>query len=282
MKDASVLVRLVSALIGITLLFGVLYEGKYLLVAALLGLLVLGSVELRDMLRNRGVELNMTFMLGGGAVMLLFSLPQLQNIYPSVPWREVALSLVMIGAFSNELIAGANITRFAYSLMAFLYWPWTLGFFLLLRYSPDGNIGLWVLSLPMLCSFANDVGGYFAGRYFGKHKLAPTISPSKTVEGSIGGIAFSFVTLWVFTSVVRYFYPLSPFAFFNPVELFVINLLLSLAAQLGDLTESMLKRHCGVKDSGSFLPGHGGLLDRMDSHLFTVPLSYYLLSFFIQ
>jgi len=251
------------------------------LFAALVGLLIVGSLELRDMLRNRGIELNLGFLIGGGLIMLLSSIPSLENIYPGVPWREIALGIVLIGAFSYELIAGANIPRFAYSLMAFLYLPWTLGYFLLLRHSPNGNIGLWILSLPLLCTFMNDIGAYFVGRYFGKHKLAPTISPAKTVEGAIGGIIISFLTLWLYTTVVRGYYPESPFALlFKPLELFAINLILSIAAQLGDLTESMLKRYCGVKDSGHFLPGHGGLLDRLDSHLFTVPLSYYLLQIF--
>lgn len=280
--DPSLPARIGSALLGTALLFGVIYEGKVLLFVTLIALLIIGSLELRDMLRNKGIELNMAFLIGGGIFMLLFSLPQLHEAYPGVPWREIALGLVLIGAFSNELIAGANIPRFAYSLMSFLYLPWTLGFILLLRHSPDGNIGLWILSLPLLCSIVNDVGAYFVGRYFGRHKLAPTISPGKTVEGAIGGIVVSFLLLWLYTGVIRSYYPESAFSLFKPLELFVVNLLLSLAAQLGDLTESMLKRFCGVKDSGNFLPGHGGLLDRLDSHLFTIPLSYYLLSIFIQ
>lgn len=276
--DPNLPTRVASSLIGVLVLFLVLWEGRVFLFLALVLILVLGSLELRHMLRNRGVELNMAFLVGGGLVMLLFSLPQLHDIYPGVPWREIALGLVLIGAFSAELIVGANIERFAYSLMAFLYLPWTLGFFLLLRHSPNDEIGLWILALPLISSFSNDIGGYFVGRYFGRRKLAPSISPQKTVEGAIGGILTSFLLLFLFTTIVRSVYPESPFALFRPVELFVVNLVLSFAAQLGDLTESMLKRYCGVKDSGYFLPGHGGLLDRIDSHLFTAPLTYYLLT----
>ncbi|MER3484205.1 MAG: phosphatidate cytidylyltransferase [Meiothermus sp.] len=278
--DASLPTRVLSSVVAGLILLGVVFEGRILFFLALVAILVIGSLELRGMLRNRGIELNMGFLLVGGV--LLFSLPQLHDIYPGVPWREIALGLVLIGAFSNELIAGANIERFAYSLMSFLYLPWTLGFFLLLRHQPNSDIGLWVLTLPLLCSFANDVGAYFVGRLFGRHKLAPNISPGKTVEGSIGGIAVSFLVLWGYTNIMANAYPGSPFALLDPLYLSIINLLLSFAAQLGDLTESMLKRYCGVKDSGSLLPGHGGLLDRLDSHLFTVPLTYYLLSLFLQ
>jgi phosphatidate cytidylyltransferase len=271
----------VSSVVGVTILGFIMWVGLPLVIPALVFLLWLGSAELRDMLAKRGIELNMAFLRWGGLLMLVFSYPPLSSQYPGIPWREIALGLVLIGAFSYELLNGANIPRFAYSLMAFLYLPWMLGYFLLLRYHPhDDTLGIWTLTLPLLATFATDVGAYFIGRFFGRNKLAPTISPGKTVEGSIGGIVSSFVVLLIYTSIVRHFYPESAFALLQPLELFVFSLLLSLAAQLGDLTESMLKRYCGVKDSGSFLPGHGGLLDRMDSVLFSVPLAYYLLVIF--
>lgn len=270
----SLPLRIVSSLGGVVFLMVVLWVGLPLVIPTLIFLLWLGSAELRDMLAHKGIELNLAFLRFGGLVMLLFSMPQLHEVYPEIPWREIALGLVLLGAFSYELLHQANIPRFAFSLMAFLYLPWTLGFFLLLRYTPDATQGLWTLTLPLLATIATDVGAYFVGRRFGKRKLAPSISPGKTVEGSVGGIVVSFLTLLGFTTLVREAFP------FGFIELLVVSLLLSLAAQLGDLTESMLKRYCGVKDSGSFLPGHGGLLDRIDSLLFSVPLMYYLLVIF--
>ena len=280
--------RTVSGLGGLGVLGLILWVGIPLVIPCLIFLLWLGSAELRDMLARRGIELNMGFLRFGGIVMMLFSLPQLYNWVPDIPWREVALGVVLIGAFSYELFNGANIQRFAYSLMAFLYLPWTLGYFLLLRYTvldpsrpsnlvdPPGDIqGIWTLTLPLLATFATDVGAYFAGKLFGRTKLAPTISPGKTIEGSIGGILLSFGVLILWALLAREKFP------FGWVELLAVSSLLSIAAQLGDLTESMLKRYCGVKDSGSFLPGHGGLLDRIDSLLFTVPLTYYLVVLFI-
>ncbi|MGC8875874.1 phosphatidate cytidylyltransferase [Thermus sp.] len=266
--------RVLSSLIGASLLLLVLWAGLPLILPALAFVLWLGSLELQGMLARRGVALNLPLLLLGGLLLFLFSLPSLHWHFPQVPWREVALGLFLMAAFSYELLKGADLTRFAFTLLAFLYLPWSLGYVLLLRETPDGALGLWTLSLPIVASFATDIGAYFAGRLFGRRKLAPEISPGKTVEGSLGGIAVSFLALLVYTGLVREVFP------FGLLELWLFSLLLSLAAQLGDLAESMLKRYCGVKDSGHFLPGHGGVLDRIDSLLFTFPLTYYLVVLF--
>ncbi|MBW6393617.1 phosphatidate cytidylyltransferase [Thermus sp. PS18] len=266
--------RVFSALVGVLLLLWVLWGGLALILPTLVFVLWLGSLELRDMLAKRGIRLNLPFLVGGGVLLFLFSLPQLYWHFPQVPWREVALGLFLLGSFSHELLKGADLTRFAFTLMAFLYLPWSLGYVLLLRETPDGTLGLWTLSLPLVASFATDIGAYFVGRTLGRQKLAPEISPGKTVEGSLGGIAVSFLALALYTGLVREVFP------FGLLELWLFSLLLSLAAQLGDLVESMLKRYCGVKDSGHFLPGHGGLLDRIDSLLFTFPLTYFLVVLF--
>ncbi|WP_117238505.1 phosphatidate cytidylyltransferase [Thermus sediminis] len=266
--------RVVSSILGAALLLLVLWVGLPLILPTLLLLLAIGGLELRNMLARRGIALNLPFLLGGGSLLFLSSLPQLHWHFPQVPWREVVLGLFLIGSLSYELLRGADLARFAFTLVAFLYLPWTLGYVLLLREIPDGTLGLWTLSLPLVASFATDIGAYFAGRFFGRNQLAPEISPGKTLEGSLGGILFSFAALLVYTGVVREVFP------FGLLELWFFSLLLSLAAQLGDLVESMLKRFCGVKDSGHFLPGHGGLLDRLDSLLFTIPVTYFLVVFF--
>ncbi len=266
--------RALSALIGAGLLLLVLWAGTPLILPTLGFVLWLGGLELKGMLARRGVALPLPLFLLGGVLLGLFSLPSLSWHFPQVPWREVALGLFLMAAFSYELLKGADLTRLAFTLLAFLYLPWNLSYVLLLREIPDGTLGLWTLSLPIVASFATDIGAYFAGRLFGRKKLAPEISPGKTVEGSMGGIAFSFLVLLVYTGLVREVFP------FGLLELWLFSLLLSLAAQLGDLAESMLKRYCGVKDSGHFLPGHGGLLDRIDSLLFTFPLTYYLVVLF--
>ena len=273
MKD-DLPTRVLSGLVGATLLILVLWAGLPLILPTLFFVLWLGGLELKEMLARRGIALNQPLLFLGGGLLFLFSLPQLYWHFPQVPWREVALGLFLIGSFSYELLRGADLTRFAFTLLAFLYLPWSLGYVLLLRETPDPGLGLWTLSLPLVASFATDTGAYFAGRFFGRHKLAPEISPGKTLEGSMGGILFSFLALLAYTALVREVFP------FGLLELWLFSLLLSLAAQLGDLAESMLKRFAGVKDSGRFLPGHGGLLDRIDSLLFTFPLTYFLVVLF--
>jgi phosphatidate cytidylyltransferase len=266
--------RVLSSLVGAGLLLLVLWAGIPLILPTLFFVLWLGGLELKEMLARRGIGLNQPLLFLGGGLLFLFSLPQLYWHFPQVPWREVALGLFLMGSFSYELLRGADLTRFAFTLLAFLYLPWSLGYVLLLRETPDPSLGLWTLSLPLVASFATDTGAYFAGRFFGRHKLAPEISPGKTLEGSMGGILFSFLALLAYTALVREVFP------FGLLELWLFSLLLSLAAQLGDLAESMLKRFAGVKDSGRFLPGHGGLLDRIDSLLFTFPLTYFLVVLF--
>jgi len=118
-----------------------------------------------------------------------------------------------------------------------------------------------------------DTGAYYVGRSFGRRKLAPLISPGKTVEGAIGGFIFAVITG-----------PLCRLVFFPEINLLQSVLLgaaIGIVGQIGDLAESLLKRAAEVKDSGALLPGHGGMLDRIDSILFCAPVLYYYTRFFL-
>ena len=120
--------------------------------------------------------------------------------------------------------------------------------------------GQWVL-LAMWIAWASDTGAYFAGRFFGKHKLAPRVSPSKTIEGAVGGVLGSLTG-----ALAAHFWFLPSLPLANAIVLTVVA---NLLGQSGDLVESLVKRSTGVKDSGSILPGHGGMLDRVDALMFT-------------
>jgi phosphatidate cytidylyltransferase len=132
------------------------------------------------------------------------------------------------------------------------------------------------LLLPIVIVAASDTAQYYTGRAIGRRKLAPRISPAKTVEGAVGGlvvaatVAALLAPRWLGGSV-------SPTRLASPLVAAGVGVMLALAGMVGDLFESFLKRRAGVKDSSSVIPGHGGVLDRLDSHLFAAPLYYLVL-----
>jgi phosphatidate cytidylyltransferase len=154
--------------------------------------------------------------------------------------------------------------RLGLSLLGVLYFGFLTGHIVLLRAGEDG--WRWVL-FTVFTAMGSDSGGYFAGRAFGRHKLAPTVSPSKTVEGGIGAIAGAMVIAVLAKLIILPVLGLR--------EAMALGAAVSVLAQLGDLCESALKRAFGAKDSGWIIPGHGGILDRLDSLLFPIVFAYY-------
>jgi phosphatidate cytidylyltransferase len=121
-------------------------------------------------------------------------------------------------------------------------------------------------------TWAGDTAAYFVGKKLGRNKLAPRLSPGKTVEGALGGLAGSALG----ASLVNFFYPAASFSMIA-----ILGLLVGVFGMLGDLFESSLKRTAGIKDTGVIIPGHGGVLDRFDSMIFTAPAAYYFVTLFI-
>ena len=143
---------------------------------------------------------------------------------------------------------------------------------------PDSGAFLLVycLTVLVLC----DTGAYFAGRAYGKRKLAPRISPGKTVEGAIGGILFGTLGGLAMKSIFDFFWPdLSAVLDFATATVF--GVIIATVGIVGDLVESLLKRDAQVKDAGVLLPGMGGILDRVDSPLLGIPVTYYLMLFYV-
>lgn len=169
------------------------------------------------------------------------------------------------------MLAGVGVTIFGVLYVAFLG-----GFLVATRIGFDDRPGLstHLLGYFFLVIFASDIGAYFAGRAIGKHKLAPAISPGKTVEGLIGGLLAAGVAAAVAT---WWFFPELPYQFSIPLAI-----VLAIVGVLGDLAESAMKRGAGAKDAASILPGHGGFLDRLDSLLFGAPILYYFARFYFS
>ncbi|MBQ8525564.1 MAG: CDP-archaeol synthase [Clostridia bacterium] len=143
----------------------------------------------------------------------------------------------------------------------------------LLRCDPDlGKFYIWI---PFIIAWLTDTFAYFAGRFLGRHKLIPSVSPKKTVEGSIGGIAGAIIIMVLYMLVCEKYFDITP----NYIQGIISAIVLSLLAQIGDLVASCIKREHGIKDFGSLVPGHGGILDRFDSVIFISPVVYCLIQF---
>lgn len=155
--------------------------------------------------------------------------------------------------------------RLGWLCLGLLYLPFLLGHLGALRLLPDGRE--WIF-LTLLVIMGCDTFAYFIGVTIGRHKLYPAVSPNKSIEGALGGLLGAVIAVFVCRAVLL--------PGIGVVEAILIGLLLGVAGQLGDLFESLLKRACNVKDSGNMIPGHGGLLDRLDSLLFAFPIVYYL------
>ncbi len=169
----------------------------------------------------------------------------------------------------SKMLTGIGVTLAGLFYVAFLG-----GYLVAVRvgFESAPNLSTYLLAYFFLVIFGSDAGAYFAGRAFGKHKLAPGISPGKTVEGLIGGLvsAAAFATLSTF-----WFFSALPYKWSIPLAV-----VLAAVGVLGDLCESAMKRGSKTKDAASILPGHGGLLDRLDSLLFGAPILYYFARFY--
>jgi phosphatidate cytidylyltransferase len=174
-------------------------------------------------------------------------------------------------AFTYHLIRGPlqeAPTRVSHLVMGFLYGSVGMTALSAVRLMPDGLA--WVIA-ALVITWANDTAAYFAGRFLGRHKLYPAVSPNKTWEGFAGGLVGSVGGMFIARA---FFFPV-----FTVADCLLLGLFGGVLGPIGDLCESMLKRAYGVKDSGRVIPGHGGILDRVDALLFNAPLVFVYLTF---
>ncbi|MFQ5682628.1 MAG: phosphatidate cytidylyltransferase [Candidatus Binatia bacterium] len=198
------------------------------------------------------------------------SLLSLGILVPGFPGPGPWLTGVIVVTFSTYLFFRGPLQEryqhLGWTLIGMLYIGYLVPHLVLLYRSPDGKA--WVFFV-LLVIMAGDTAAYFVGNLLGKNKLAPEISPGKTVEGAIGSVGMS-----IFAGLAGYGFLLPAMPL---VEILWLSVVLCILGQMGDLFESWIKRVFSVKDSGSLLPGHGGLLDRMDSLIFAIVfITYYL------
>ncbi|MZP30569.1 phosphatidate cytidylyltransferase [Heliobacterium undosum] len=255
--------RVVSALVGVPLLVAVVWAGGWAMTAAVMVLAVGGFYEYLQMVRRMeaeppawlGYALSVALVLAahfGGA-----------PIPAIVAAAGIAFLLQLVLAFPKARPADGALAFTGAFVIA-----WLLGHLILLRSLPSG---VEAVLIAFFLTWATDTGAYFAGRSLGKRPLAARVSPKKTLEGSLGGLLAAAL---VGVILGPRWFPATSWVIWLPFSLVV-----SALGQLGDLAESALKRIAGVKDSGNLIPGHGGVLDRFDSILWTAPATYYFLRF---
>ncbi|WP_088005957.1 phosphatidate cytidylyltransferase [Indiicoccus explosivorum] len=228
----------------------------------------LAAVALHELLRMKGQYLLSISGLISMAMMFMLLVPShwTEVLYEYSEYQKIDFAFFAVLLLLIHTVVVKNTFTFedaALSILGTLYIG--IGFFYFIE---TRNAGLEYVVYALLVVWSTDSGAYFTGRKIGKRKLWPEISPNKTIEGFIGGIAWAVAVALLLHAIVDLDKPV----------LIIIGVTIAAAVfgQLGDLVESALKRHFGVKDSGTILPGHGGMLDRFDSLLFVLPLLHFL------
>jgi len=185
------------------------------------------------------------------------------------------LFCAVFGAFFLMMLCSPRdpdeISRIARLSLAWFYVPYLLSYVLIIGSAPDGRS--WIVFV-LAVIITGDAGAYHTGVRFGRHKLFEQVSPKKTIEGAVGGLLASIVTGMAAGTIL--------FGDLSPGWILAFGFSIAIAGQIGDLVESMIKRNCGKKDSSGLLPGHGGLLDRLDSLLFSFPLMWFFLQWAVR
>lgn len=270
--------RVLFAVAAIPVALGAIWLGGAPLVALLAILAALGAWELFRIARAKGVVPLETLGIPLAGLLPIAVFAAHRGVLPDLPtWLAVATLVVFAASIWMRGVAGGPLAAVSVTVFGILYTGGMLSFGYALRYHPYavGKVaGTALVLFPLVLTWTSDTGAYFAGRALGRRKLIPSVSPGKTVEGAIGGLVLSMIVSWAYASFV-----LAPHAHLGmrPALALLFGAAISIAAQVGDLAESLLKREAGVKDSSRLLPGHGGILDRFDSLFFVLPVAYLLL-----
>jgi phosphatidate cytidylyltransferase len=257
--------RVITAFIAVPLLAGIIWFAPFSVLTVMVLTVALGGLyEFYAMLGPRVPKT--IALIGYGLIILLFC----SLLYRGIFFMAILPLFVMfpLGFFvlSNEKNYPKS-NDFAQTIIGLFYICLPLIFFLLITRLDQGKI--WIFFI-LAVIFAGDTASFYVGRYLGKHKLTQ-ISPRKTWEGTLGGLLANVLSAGIFG--VLFFPSLSL------ISIVVLGIIIGISGQVGDLAESLLKRISNVKDSGTVLPGHGGILDRIDSLLFAIPVLYLYLSY---
>ena len=261
--------RLIAAVIALLIVLPILVYGGTVGVLILgLGIVGIGSGELWNMFtQNNAFPVKYRWLLTS-----VYGL-----VFLGLFYYQAMLTPILIGALFILFLTGLfgmpdndmGMKWAAYSTFGLMYLPFLLSTFVQVRAVEE--TGLTWLFLTLVLTWSADSGAYFAGRAFGKNKLFERVSPKKTIEGVIGGVILS--------TIVSYFFCATWLPMVPVVASILFGIALAILSVVGDLVESMMKRAFGVKDSGNIMPGHGGVIDRLDSLLFTFPTTWLFIQY---
>jgi len=274
-RPAALAQRVLASAIFLPCLFIIARRGGYYYLALIDIMIMLGLWEFYRMMEAKGLRPYKAIGVASGLVLSWYVFFQ-QGIY-----ANLFLCIVFIGIITLELTRkekGLAVYHISVTVFGVFYVAWLGSHLILLRELPqlkglDYSLGYSFVIVAFVLTWCYDTGAYFFGSWFGRRPLMPGVSPGKTVEGTLGGIAFAIAGILVARSV------LAPYLSI-PVSI-GLAVVASIVGQLGDLAESMIKRDVRIKDASATIPGHGGVLDRFDSLLFTSPLLYYFLKYVI-
>lgn len=270
MMMTSHLKRWITAMIATPLIFAIIIMGTEAFFASFIIMIVIGAViEYNKMIFGRVFSWEkLSFLATSGLIALAAISVDVRILLSVVAFSILAVFIIYLANIKNQL---SDVNAVGKVILGIMYIPFLLSHLILIRFSENGI--LWILFIIIL-AFSGDVAAFYVGRMFGKRKLFPLVSPGKTIEGTIGLIIGSIAACSLFQ---QFFFPT-----LSLTHAIILGFIGSILGQLGDLFESAIKRSSGVKDSGSFLAGHGGLLDRLDCIIFITPFVYYYQLFVIK
>jgi phosphatidate cytidylyltransferase len=277
--------RLLSAAVLVPLILGVTFLGGLWFLGLTLLVLTLSGYEYAQLLRHAEGGPSAAWVTG--AIWLFV----LDAAFPQWQWLRPGLTLLLLGTLTWAVLrydrghSGA-VSDWAWTVAGSLYLGWVGAHFVLVRdmgmlprenlLAPVQGEGLWWTTLALSVAWLEDTGAYLIGQKWGRHRLSRWVSPLKTWEGFAGGVVWATVSGVAIAALIKVIAP-----FFGPATRLTIwdgvalGLLIGLFSPLGDLGESLIKRHVGVKDSGDLIPGHGGMFDRIDSLLWAAVIAFY-------
>lgn len=272
--------RIVSALIALPLLLAILFSGnQYIIGASLYILSLIGCFELYKSFNNTDYKLDTTYKMFGYIGTTIFYIVKLMNINVDSNVLLLLYSIIIIG-YSMISYNNKSIGKLAITILSVIYIPYLFSYIFNI-YTDNRIISNFLVGYVFIIAFGSDTIACLVGKYLGKRKVTPVLSPNKSLEGFIGGILGSIILtlgytyLLVNTNIIHMHLTISKI-----IIIIIFAALGAMISQIGDLLASAIKRTNGIKDYGNLMPGHGGVLDRFDSILMVAPFVYYFLIIF--